>query len=55
MTFEFELFSSEQFLMVADKVLHISEAATELYPNDRDVLLMACVMLRSAAAAKEDA
>lgn len=49
MTLEFDLLTAQQLLAVAHKVQHISESVSELYPEDRDVLLVACVMLRSAA------
>lgn len=52
MTFEF---SPSDLLSVADKLEHLSESVNELYPSQRDALLVACAMLRSAAAAKEAA
>lgn len=51
MTFEF---SASDLLSVADKLEYLSESVTELYPSQRDVLLMACVMLRCAANKAEE-
>ena len=54
MSFEF---SPANLLIVAKKLEQITESVSELYPWERDTLLVACAMLRSAAnkAAEEDA
>ena len=52
MTFEF---SPSDLINVAEKLEYLSESVNELYPSQRDTLLLAGAMLRSAAAAKEDA
>lgn len=47
MLFEFQ---PSDFRRVADALEHLADSAFELYPEDRDTLLLAAVMLRSAAA-----
>jgi hypothetical protein len=50
MLFEFQ---PPDFRRVAEVLEQIADSAVELYPEDRDTLLLAIVMLRSAAAKAE--
>ena len=50
MPFEFQ---PPDFRRVADALEHLTDSVAELYPEDRDTLLLASVMLRSAAAKAE--
>jgi hypothetical protein len=45
MTFEYQ---PEHFLRVAETLEYMSNSINELYPSQRDALLAACLMLRSA-------
>ena len=50
MPFEFQ---PHDFRHVADALERLTDSVAELYPQDRDTLLLAIVMLRSAAAKAE--